>query len=498
MTSLLHSETKSEKVAPYLTSLVPTAGSTPRYGVGSVLAEKYRLDSTLGVGAMGAVWQATNLLLDAPVAIKLPHAELAGSAFRARLQLEARAAASFVHPGIVRVFDVGETAAGDPFIVMELLQGATLAQVTSQGPLPAMRAVQIVLPIIDALAAMHARGVVHRDLKPDNLFVALEEQRVQPKILDFGIAISSDPRGGPRAIHDGGVLVGSPEYMSPEQASASEDIDHRTDIWSICIVLYEAISGDTPFNASHAMLLLRAITMDEPASLVDRGVADQALWDIVRIGLSKDRESRQASMSQLGRELARWLVDRGVQEDVCGTSLASKWFPGDDTVLAGKNVFHAAPQPREGAAAFVLTTPPRSRRSSKGRGRRDRRTRARALRAAKACTVLGAMALAFFAATPKNAASALVTYKSWFGHRIVDPIAWSPLLSRRESASLRPLHDVPVVNVQTARSVTVPKLATDGTVTGGVQRTQLVRSSMPLRRAQPTASRAELDLIAPY
>src|SRR5690349_1907401 len=140
-----------------------------RYGVGSVLAGKYRLDSVLGEGSIGTVWQATNLLLDSPVAIKLTHAELAGPEFRERLQFEARAAAGLGHAAIIRVFDVGETNLGDLFIVMELLQGATLAQMIAGGKLTAVRAVQILLPIIDALAAMHARGIVHRDVKPDNL-----------------------------------------------------------------------------------------------------------------------------------------------------------------------------------------------------------------------------------------------------------------------------------------------------------------------------------------
>src|SRR4051812_3254921 len=140
------------------------------YRAGSVLCGKYRLDALIGEGAMGAVWQATNLPLEAPVAIKLTHPELDG-AFRERLLLEARAAAGFVHPAIVRVFDVAETELGDPFIVMELLQGSTLTQLSKRERFTAVRAVQIVLPIIDAVSTMHARGVVHRDLKPDNLLV---------------------------------------------------------------------------------------------------------------------------------------------------------------------------------------------------------------------------------------------------------------------------------------------------------------------------------------
>jgi hypothetical protein len=501
MTSLIDAVTEREQVAPYLTSSPIATGSTARYGAGTVLAKKYRLDSVLGVGAMGAVWQATNLLLDAPVAIKLAHAELAGSAFRARLQLEARAAASFVHPGIVRVFDVGETDAGDPFIVMELLQGATLAQMTSQGGLSAVRAVQIVLPVIDALAAMHARGVVHRDVKPDNLFVALEEQRVQPKIVDFGIAISSDPGGAPRARDDGGVLVGSPEYMSPEQAEASEDIDHRTDIWSICVVLYEAIAGETPFNASHAMLLLRAIIMDEPVSLTDRGVADERLWEIVRVGLSKDRENRHASMSELGKELARWLLDRGVHEDVCGTSLLSKWFADDEAALAGTNAFQLAAQRRAEVAAFVRTTPPRSVRSPKGpERRRGRAARGRWVRAAKVCTVTGVMALAFFATNPKNAMSALVASRAFGQHRVTDPIAWSPLPSRdearTEAASVQAATALPLASAPRAQNAIAAKLAADRGAVSAVQRKP--HANAPLRKVQVVASRADLDLIAPY
>jgi serine/threonine protein kinase len=495
MAALLEGETEMERASPCHTFVTVAA----RYGEGSVLAEKYRLDSVLGVGAMGAVWQATNLLLDARVAIKLAHAELAGGSFRARLQLEARAAAAFVHPGIVRVFDVGETDAGDPFIVMELLQGATLAQMTSQGRLSAQRAVQIVLPIVDALAAMHARGVVHRDMKPDNLLVALEDQRVQPKILDFGIAISNDPHGAPLAINDGGVLVGSLEYMSPEQAEASEDIDHRTDIWSICVVLYEAIAGEMPFDASEAMLLLRAIIMDDPLPLTDRGVADEQLWDIVRVGLKKDRESRHASMSALGKKLARWLLDRGVHEDICGTSLQSKWFASDEPILGGVNALPRAPYHAE-AAESVRTTPPRAR-SSRGPARRGgRRARARLVRAIKTCTVLGAMGLVFFTTPPKNAVSALMASKAWLEHRAIEPIAWSPWPSREEARieEASPERRIEVSTAKTEIDQSSRKLAADHAVTSAVQRRPSTPSSVPIRKAQAAANKVGLGLIAPY
>src|SRR6478735_10471297 len=138
-----------------------------RYEAGAVLCGKYRLEALLGEGGMGAVWRATNLLLDLPVAIKLIRAGLDRDTLRARLQLEARSAAKLGHPAIVRVYDVGESELGDPFIVMEHLRGETLGQLLSAGPLPAVRAVQLLLPIIDALAVAHARGIIHRDLKTE-------------------------------------------------------------------------------------------------------------------------------------------------------------------------------------------------------------------------------------------------------------------------------------------------------------------------------------------
>ncbi|HEX3854695.1 MAG TPA: protein kinase, partial [Polyangiaceae bacterium] len=135
------------------------AAPVGRYAPGVILSGKYRLEAVLGEGGMGAVWRASNLLLELPVAIKLIRADLDRSSLRARLQVEARAAAKLGHPAIVRVFDVGESEFGDPFIVMELMHGETLAQMISQGRLSAARTVQLLLPIIDALALAHLGGI---------------------------------------------------------------------------------------------------------------------------------------------------------------------------------------------------------------------------------------------------------------------------------------------------------------------------------------------------
>ncbi|HYQ04876.1 MAG TPA: serine/threonine-protein kinase [Polyangiaceae bacterium] len=331
------------------------------YRAGDMLAGKYRLEVLLGEGGMGAVWRASNVLLDLPVAIKLIRADLDRGAFRARLQLEARAAAKLGHSSIVRVFDVGESEHGDPFIVMEHLRGETLAQLISRGPVPATRAAQLLLPIIDALAAAHSRGIVHRDLKPDNVMLALEEQRVCPKILDFGIAKLTDPRDANLKLTEVGAVVGSPEYMSPEQARGRDDIDASTDIWSTCVVLYEAITGRTPFTASNLNALLRSIVEDAPSPISEYALDDAALWQILERGLRKDRAQRYAKISELGQALATWLVSHGVTEDACGSALDSKWFgrKGDPLGL-GQAPLHPAsiaPASNESAAAVRESIP---------------------------------------------------------------------------------------------------------------------------------------------
>jgi eukaryotic-like serine/threonine-protein kinase len=323
------------------------AAPAPRYEAGSVLSGKYRLEVLLGEGGMGSVWRATNLLLDLPVAIKLIRADLDRGELRARLQFEARAAAKLGHPAIVRVYDVGESELGDPFIVMEHLRGETLGQLLSEGRMPATRAVQLLLPIMDALVVAHDRGIVHRDLKPDNLMIAREDQQICPKILDFGVAKLTDPRDCAHKLTEIGVVVGSPEYMSPEQACGRDDVDASTDIWSMCVVLYEAVTGTAPFTASNYNALLRSIVEDHPSPLSEHAAGDDELWQILERGLNKDRAQRYPKISDLAQALATWLVSHGVTEDACGSSLESKWLTRSEALSSRPN--RAASSRREQA-----------------------------------------------------------------------------------------------------------------------------------------------------
>jgi serine/threonine-protein kinase len=308
---------------------MPARTATP-YEPGYMIADKYELESIIGQGGMGAVWRARNVALDSPVAIKVVRASGDRAALRGRLMQEARAAAKLAHPAIVKVFDVGQTENGDPFIVMELLTGSSLGSIiASEGTLSTVQAVRILLPIIDALWLAHGKGIVHRDIKPDNVFIVQHEGTIQPKLVDFGI-VKVQAAEGSGQLTQGGVVLGSPDYMSPEQARGQDDVDLRSDIWSLCVVLYEVIASRTPFEGNNYNALLRQIVETAPSSLRQLAVADDALSAIVERGLSKQRQGRFGSMGELGRALATWLVSQGVHEDICGTTVETKWLRATD------------------------------------------------------------------------------------------------------------------------------------------------------------------------
>jgi serine/threonine-protein kinase len=306
------------------------AEDTGRYAPGDVVAGKYRLIRTLGAGGMGVVWVAQNEVLDVHVALKIIDVNQSSRPKQlvARVLTEARTAARLAHPAICRVFDFGESSLGDPFVVSELLHGETLAdQLEAEPRIPALRAVQLILPIAEGVALAHRAGIVHRDVKPENIFLSRDaSQRLQPKLLDFGIArfVETDQK-----LTLDGTLLGTPDYMSPEQARGESNVDHRTDIWSLCIVLFELLTGTTPFAADNYNALLWAIIHEDARSTIDYGAGDAALWAILERGLTKDRTQRWNSMRELGEALAMWLLAGGVTEDVCGSSLRATWLEHD-------------------------------------------------------------------------------------------------------------------------------------------------------------------------
>lgn len=289
---------------------------------GVILAEKYRLLRPIGEGGMSTVWLATNSVLAIDVAVKFIKTEL-GERGPERLLNEAKTAARLRHPSILEIHDYGQAEDSSPFVVMEHLEGRNLGEMLAEkGRLNAIEAVELLLPIADALAYAHFQGVVHRDVKPDNVFIAETVAGVRPKMLDFGIAKSSLTD---RRLTCRGEVLGSPEYMSPEQARGDE-VDHRSDIWSFCAMLYEAITGRIPFSGRNYNATLIAILEQDIVPTTELGAGDAALWAVLKRGLEKPLCDRYPSMNDLGRDLASWLLSHGIAEDVCHTSLRTRWL----------------------------------------------------------------------------------------------------------------------------------------------------------------------------
>ena len=297
------------------------------YRAGELISDKYRLLRLLGEGGMGVVWLARNLALDSDVAIKLLRAGERTDKLGRRMLKEAQAVARLGHPAILRVFDFGTTHRGDPYMVMEVLDGEDLAQTLDRnGRLSAIKAVRTLLPILHALGTAHQKGIVHRDLKPENIFLtSADGGYVQPKVVDFGIVKTEAPELD--RLTRMGTVLGTPAYLSPQQARG-EDVDQRTDIWSAAVVLYEMMTCRLPFEGGNYNALMRSIIEDVPAPITNFGTGDAQLWAIIERGLAKRVEERWPSMSEFGGALAEWLLARGESADISGASLRAAWQQG--------------------------------------------------------------------------------------------------------------------------------------------------------------------------
>ena len=302
-----------------------TSSEVGGYASGQVLTERYELTRAIGRGGTAVVWVARDSVLDIDVAVKivLPCTQDISGTMKHRTIQEARLSAQLTEPAVCRVLDFGLTPRGDPFVVSELLSGETLDDLLMrEGPRPDVDSVRLLLPILDALEAAHQKGIVHRDVKPANVFLARSGGRVQPKLLDFGIARSLTETSRTTST---GTICGTPCYMSPEQARGCNDVDARSDLWSFCVVMYELITGTAPFLGDNYNATLFSIANDTAPSLASSG-CEVHLARIVERGLEKEREARFQSATELANALARWLADQGVESDVCGLSLRRRFL----------------------------------------------------------------------------------------------------------------------------------------------------------------------------
>ncbi|UQA62274.1 serine/threonine-protein kinase [Polyangium aurulentum] len=262
---------------------------------GDLIQSRYRLVRLLGSGASGAVWAARNELIDRDVALKILHPDVAADAVALqRFFNEAKASGRVRSPSIVEILDLGQAEDGSPFLVFELLQGQGLdAWLARERTIDPETLMEMFVGVVRALDSAHAQGIIHRDLKPANLYAhRAQTGSVVLKILDFGISKVLD------AAHDltltrTGTVVGSPAYMSPEQAAGREDIDGRADVWSLGVVMHEALTGTLPHEAAnYNALMVRILTRDADPILTRRPDLPPSLASIVDDCLRRDRERR--------------------------------------------------------------------------------------------------------------------------------------------------------------------------------------------------------------
>ncbi len=346
--------------------------------VGQTLAGKLVIEGVLGQGGMGVVLVARHAILNERVAVKLlrpvdpsaPNAAPHDPTHVERLHREARAAARLKGIHVSRVMDVGTLDDGSPYIVMEYIDGATLAAtVRERGPLPVEEVVDYVLQTCEGLAEAHVQGIVHRDLKPSNLMLTRGvDGSALVKILDFGIARASD--GHQPTLTGSSVMLGSPSYMSPEQIRDAHDVDVRTDLWSLGVTFYELLTQHLPFEAFTPAGLIARISVDPPvppSAHVD-GLPD-GLEDVVLRCLEKSPDARFGSVAELAQALVPFASPRGVltAERIERVILAT--YPDLPRVTAGP-----APRPRTTPSlssprrfqpeAETSDVPPRSARSA--------------------------------------------------------------------------------------------------------------------------------------
>ena len=300
--------------------------------------DRYLVRGVLGEGGVGVVYEAEHVALRRLVALKILRSTKPATAIAVkRFEREARTASVIGHPNVCKVFDVGFTDDGRPFVVMEKLVGMTLSQwVQKSGPLSTSDLGHVMRQLLAGLAAAHDRGIVHRDLKPDNVFLVFQNGGLpEVKILDFGVSKAMSETDGDGVLHltSTGMIVGTPFYMSPEQARGELNLDMRTDIHACGLVMYEALTGRRPFLAPNYNALLLAIINTNPPPLLSlRPDLSPVLAGIVSRAMAKQKERRPPSAHALRDELGAffgWPETPADDERLADTRTAEVLVPSE-------------------------------------------------------------------------------------------------------------------------------------------------------------------------
>ncbi|WP_437977171.1 protein kinase [Sorangium sp. So ce295] len=289
--------------------MMPSPKSSTLLASGVLIDRKYRLLRQIGEGAMGVVWAAVNVATAREVALKLIHRP--ETEFRLRLQREARNCGALRHRNVIDIYDMGETEAGEPFLVMQLLTGETVAELLARRRrLDPPVAASIGRDVARGLAAAHAMHIIHRDLKPANIFLHREPDMDEPvvKVLDFGVAKNLSVNDGLHTVQGG--AVGSPLYMSPEQVRAEPNVDHRADIWALGVVLFEMLTGMRPFQGDAQAVFMGILTGEIPTVSKYLRRVDQGLVDLIARCMRRERADRIGSAAEVAALLDRY-AERG-------------------------------------------------------------------------------------------------------------------------------------------------------------------------------------------
>jgi serine/threonine-protein kinase len=352
----------------------PSFGAAPSpYPLpGEVLDGKYRIEQMLGEGGMGAVAKATHVLRRAPVALKfMSPAVLSMQGAVERFVNEGVAASQIDSDHVVKVFDVGRLPSGAPYLVMEFLEGRDLSQLLErEGPvLPVPRAVHFTVQALRALHTAHAAGIVHRDMKPSNCFVIQKDGEPDfVKLVDFGISKvrAADDGGAAPAPHltKTNSALGTPLYMSPEQARSPRDVDHRSDLYSVGAILYEMLAGRTPYTSDtgeFTEILFKIFTTDPEPLRGIRPDLPEGLADVVHRALLRDREGRFASAIDMAEVLAPYADERSREQfsRLRSTRRSSMMPPGQQHAVTPLDASARATQSEATARTYASSlTPP--------------------------------------------------------------------------------------------------------------------------------------------
>ena len=338
--------------------------------IGEIVADKYRIVRLLGQGGMGEVYEGENLRIRRRVAIKTLHTAVSSKPDAVqRFEREAQAAGRIGSAHIVEVLDLGDLPDGSRYMVMEFLEGSTLGErIVSRGRLPSREAALIVAELCEGLGAAHNTGIIHRDLKPANVFLATSKQhrRELVKILDFGVSKFS-VLGDDMSMTSTGAVVGTPYYMSPEQAKGAKFIDARSDLYSVGVILYEAITGHVPFNAQTFNELIFKIALETPPpaeSFVPD--LDPRMASIIKRAMAREVNARFQSAAELKQTLEGWVgdIDRGIP--IQASSPVGGWYPPQThpmpppvgAPLGGTQIMEAAAIARPARARSKSSTAP--------------------------------------------------------------------------------------------------------------------------------------------